>query len=122
MIESTRGHTIVFKTGQLHELDMAANVLSDEGIPFFKETESSSAVRLPMPLQPEMGPETWYSILVPDQLIDHPKSVLSNLPFEIGTDPAIWHIGWRLRETNARVENFCIVHAYYSQNAGSYDS
>jgi len=46
MSESTRGHTIVFKTGKLHELDMASNALSDEGIPFFKLTESSSGVHL----------------------------------------------------------------------------
>lgn len=91
MTESTRGHTTVFKTGKLHELDMAANVLSDEGIPFFKETESSSGVRLAMPFQPDMGPGTWYSILVPDQLKEQAKSALSNLLFEIGTDPDIWH-------------------------------
>ena len=93
MTESTRGHTTVFKTGKLHELDMAADVLIDEGIPFFKETESSSGVRLAMPFQPAMGPGTWYSILVPDPLIEKAKSVLSNLPFEIGTDPDIWHFG-----------------------------
>ncbi len=72
---------------------MAANVLSNEGIPFFNETESSSGVRLSMPLQPKMGPGTWYSILVPEQLNEHAKSVLSNLPFEIGTDPDNWHFG-----------------------------
>jgi len=88
-----RGHTIVFKTGKLHELDMAANVLSEEGIPFFKETESSSGVRLAMPFQPEMGPGTWYSILVPDQLKEQAKSTLSKLPFEIDNDPDIWHFG-----------------------------
>ena len=93
MSDSTRGHIIVFKTGKLHELDMAANALSDEGIPFFKETKSSSGVRLAMPFQPNMGPGTCYSILVPDQLKEHASSVLSNLPFDIGTDPDIWHIG-----------------------------
>ena len=93
MNELARGHTIVCKTGKLHELDMAANVLSEEGIPFFKETESSSGVRLAMPFQPEMGPGTWYSILVPDQQKEQAMSVLSNLPFEIGSDPDIWHFG-----------------------------
>jgi hypothetical protein len=93
MTESTRGHTTVFKTGKLHELDMAANVLSEEGIPFFKETESSSGLRLAMPFQPAMGPGIWYSILVPDELKEQAKSVLSNLPFKIGTEPDIWHFG-----------------------------
>jgi hypothetical protein len=93
MSELARRHTIVFKTGKLHELDMAANVLSEEGIPFFKETVSSSGVRLAMPFQPEMGPGTWYSILVPDQLKEQAKSALSYLPFEIDTDPDIWHFG-----------------------------
>jgi len=46
MSESKREHTVVFKTGKLYELDMASNVLQDEGMPFFKETESSSGVRL----------------------------------------------------------------------------
>ena len=93
MTESTRGHTTVFKTGKLHEFDMAANVLIDEGIPFFKETESSSGLRLAMPFQPAMGPGIWYSILVPDPLIEQARSLLSNLPFEISTDPEIWHFG-----------------------------
>jgi hypothetical protein len=93
MSESTRGHTIVFKTGKLHELDKASNALNEEGIPFFKETESSSGVRLAMPFQPDMGPGTWYSILVPDQVKEQAKSVLSNLPFEISSDPDIWHFG-----------------------------
>jgi len=69
------------------------NVLSDEGIPFFKETESSSGARLAMPFQPAMGPGTWYSILVPDPLIGKAMSVLSNLPFKISTDPEVWHFG-----------------------------
>lgn len=93
MIESKREYTVVFKTGKLYELDMASNALQDEGIPFFKETESSSGVRLAMSFQPSMGPGTWYSILIPDQLVDEAKSVLSKLPFEIGTEPEVWHFG-----------------------------
>jgi hypothetical protein len=68
---------------------MAANSLGDEGIPFFKQTESSSGVRTAMSLQPAMGPGTWYSILVPDRIIEQAKSSLSNLLFEIGTNPDI---------------------------------
>lgn len=93
MDQSTRGHTTVFKTGKLHELDMASNALSDEEIPFFKQTESSSGVRLVMSFQPAMGPGTWYSILVPDQLVEKAKVVLSDLPIEIDTDPDVWHSG-----------------------------
>ena len=93
MSEYTRGHTVIFKTGKLNEFDMVSNALQDEGIPFFKETESSSGVRFAMPFQPAMGAGIWYSILVPDPLIEQARSLLSNLPFEISTDPEIWHFG-----------------------------
>ena len=50
----------VLKTGKTHEHYMAANALKDEGIPFYKEQETSSGLRLAMPFQSTMGPGTFF--------------------------------------------------------------
>ena len=91
MGETKIKHVVIFKTGKLHELDMAANALSASNIPFFKQEESSSGARFAMSFQPAMGPGTWFSILVANHLAEEAKSILSNLPFNIQTEPNVWH-------------------------------
>ncbi len=81
----------VLKTGKTHEHDMAANALKDNGIPFYKEQETSSGLRLAMPFQSTMGPGTFFSILVPEKAIDDAKSILNELPIDLTTDPDVWH-------------------------------
>lgn len=84
-------HRVILKTGKLHELNMASTILSDRGIPFYKEEETVSGLKTAMPFQPVMGPGTWYSILVPEIAFDDARLILSELPFEITVDPDIWH-------------------------------
>ena len=84
-------HRVIFKTGKLHELDMASNILADRGIPFYRQEESVSGLKTAMPFQPSIGPGTWFSILVPEIAFDDAKRFLSELPFEISTDPEIWN-------------------------------
>jgi hypothetical protein len=91
MSASKTKHVIVFKTGKLYELDMATEALKENNIPFYRQSESSSGLRTAMPAQPTMGPGTWYSILVPEIAVEDAKAILAELPFEIGTNPDIWH-------------------------------
>lgn len=93
MSASKTKHVIVFKTGKLYELDMATEALKENNIPFYRQSESSSGLRTAMPAQPTMGPGTWYSILVPEIAVEDAKVILAELPFEIGTNPGIWHFG-----------------------------
>ncbi|MCJ7546425.1 MAG: hypothetical protein MUP30_06315 [Deltaproteobacteria bacterium] len=86
-------HIRIFKTGKLYELDMASHLLSGKGIPFYRESENSGGLRLAMPFQPVMGPGQWYSILVHKDNAAKAKDELNNLPFEITTNPDIWHFG-----------------------------
>jgi hypothetical protein len=62
--EHTNKFVCVLKTGKLFEHDLASNALTEHGIPFHKQLETSSGLRLAMPFQPSMGPGTWYNILV----------------------------------------------------------
>lgn len=93
MSASKTKHVIVFKTGKLYELDMASEALKEKNIPFYRQSESSSGIRTAMPAQPTMGPGTWYSILVPEIAVEDAKAILAELPFEVGTNPDIWHFG-----------------------------
>jgi len=86
-------HMPIFKTGKLYELDMASDLLSEKGIPFYKECENAAGLRLAMPFQPVMGPGQWYSILVHKDIAAKAREELNNLPFEITTNPGIWHFG-----------------------------
>jgi hypothetical protein len=44
----------VLKTGRLLDHDLAVNVLTEHGIPFFRQMESVSGLTLAMPFQPSM--------------------------------------------------------------------
>jgi len=72
---------------------MASEALKEKNIPFYRQSESSSGIRTAMPAQPTMGPGTWYSILVPEIAVEDAKAILAELPFEVGTNPDIWHFG-----------------------------
>ena len=86
-------HKVIFSTGKVYEFDMARNLLSDSNIPFYTQEDSISGLRLATPSTPVAGPGISFSILVPEQAIADAKNVLSELPFEIGTEPDFWHFG-----------------------------
>ena len=91
--ESDSNHICVLKTGKLFEHDIAANALSENGIPFYKQLETSSGLRLALPFQPSMGPGTWYNFLVHPKHADEAREILKELPIDLSTDPDIWHFG-----------------------------
>jgi hypothetical protein len=86
-------HKVIFSTGKVYEFDMARNLLSDSNIPFHTQEDSFSGLRLATPSTPVAGPGIWYSILVPEQSFADAQNILSELPFEIGTEPDFWHFG-----------------------------
>jgi hypothetical protein len=81
---------VVFRTGQLFEIDMAANVLKEKGIPHHTREETSGGLTLAMPATPATGPGVWWSLLVPQSFVDTAKKELEQLPFTQGTDPDVW--------------------------------
>jgi hypothetical protein len=91
--DSANKHVCILKTGKLFEHDMAANVLKENEIPFYKQMETSSGLRLAMPFQPAMGPGTYYNILVPRPFAGKATRVLEELPIDLTTEPDIWHFG-----------------------------
>jgi hypothetical protein len=91
MERNKTNHICVFKTGKLYEHDMARNALTENNIPHYNETETVSGLRLAMPFPPEMAPGRFYSILVPKNAVEDAKSILSELPIDVTTDPDIWH-------------------------------
>ena len=80
----------VMRTGQLYKLDMADAALREAQVPHFTREETSSGMRVAMPVAPSMGPGTWWAILVPEEHAEDARSILSELPFEITTTPEVW--------------------------------
>ena len=95
---------VVFRTGQLFEIDMASNVLKDNRIPHFTREENSGGLRLAMSVAPSTGPGVWWCLLVPSTHVDEAKAILEALPFCQGTDPGVWgfnprpgvKLGWKI--------------------------
>ncbi|MFH1148816.1 MAG: hypothetical protein V1736_14085 [Pseudomonadota bacterium] len=81
---------LVFKTAKPDELEMAENALKEKGIPFFKQQESSSGVRLAMTFQPFMGSGNWFLIFVPRKVAGDAKSALAKLPIKTGKYSITW--------------------------------
>jgi hypothetical protein len=91
--DTANSHVCILKTGKLYEHDIAANALEENAIPFYKQMETSSGLRLAMPFQPAMGPGTYYNILVPRPIAGEAIKVLEQLPIDMTTEPDIWHFG-----------------------------
>jgi hypothetical protein len=82
---------VIFRTGRLFELDMATEILEKNNIPYYRQEETSSGLRLAMPFQPTPGPGVWFSILVPKSAVNKANKILSELPFKIEIYLDIWH-------------------------------
>ncbi|MBW1899892.1 MAG: hypothetical protein JRI61_12690 [Deltaproteobacteria bacterium] len=74
--EAGSNNICILKTGRLFEHDIAANALAENSIPFYKQMETSSGLRLAMPFQPAMGPGTYYNILVSEKFLEEAKQIL----------------------------------------------
>ena len=91
--ESDSNHICILKTGRLLDHDLAANALTENGIPFYKQMETITGLKLAMPFQPAMGPGTYYNILVPEKFSEEAKQILSELPIDLTVDPDLFHFG-----------------------------
>lgn len=80
----------VLRTGQLYQADMADFALQERGIPHFLRQETSSGLRLAMPICPSMVPGTWWIILVPAECAADAREVITELPFETSSYPDVW--------------------------------
>lgn len=92
-VESNSCQICVLSTGKLLDHDLAANTLSENRIPFYKQMETISGIKLAMPFQPAMGPGTYYNILVPEQFSEKAKQILAELPIDVTTEPELFHFG-----------------------------
>src|SRR5262245_49508923 len=81
---------VVFRTGQVWQIDMAVNALKEARIPYFSEEENAAGLRLAMPVAPAPGPGVCWSLRVPESAVDDANRILSELPFEIKTNPDAW--------------------------------
>ncbi|MBI5552802.1 MAG: hypothetical protein HY911_14935 [Desulfobacterales bacterium] len=91
--ESDSNHICILKTGRLLDHDLAANALTENGIPFYKQMETVTGLKLAMPFQPAMAPGTYYKILVPERFAEEAKQILSELPIDLTVDPDLFHFG-----------------------------
>jgi hypothetical protein len=91
--ETNSNHICILKTGRLLDHDLAANTLTENGIPFYKQMETITGLKLAMPFQPAMGPGTYYNILVPEKFSEDAKQILRELPIDLTDDPDIFHFG-----------------------------
>ena len=108
--EDNTNFICVLKTGKLFEHDIASNALKEQQIPFHKQLETSSGLRLAMPFQPSMGPGTWYNILVHPKFADEAKAIINDLPIDSSNDPDVWHFGPNKRIKKAwKIFIWCIL-------------
>src|SRR6516162_3711149 len=80
----------IFTTGDLVKFNMAVDALEQAGIPHQKQEETATGLRLAMPVAPTPGPGNFWSVLVPSAIIGDARRVLSELPFEVATNPEVW--------------------------------
>jgi hypothetical protein len=80
----------VLCTGQLMKFDMAVNALKQAGIAHQVQAETATGLKTAMLVAPAMGPGRFFTLLVPANAETEAKGVLSELPFEITTNPGAW--------------------------------
>ena len=91
--KSNSNHICILKTVKLLDHDLAANALTENGIPFYKQMETITGLKLAMPFQPAMGPGTHYNILVPERFLEEAKQILSELHIDLTDDSDLFHFG-----------------------------
>jgi hypothetical protein len=72
---------------------MASNKLKEAKIPFITRQESVSGLSLAMLPTPVMGPGIFFSIRVPESMVDDAIKILEELPIDLKTEPDVWHFG-----------------------------
>jgi Putative prokaryotic signal transducing protein len=77
----------LMRTGKPHETDMAANALTENGIPFIRRQHTGS-LTTSMPLTPSPGLGVSWSIAVPHVALDDARRILTHLPMEVNHTPS----------------------------------
>jgi hypothetical protein len=80
------------------------NAFRDREIPYYRQEQLASGLRLAFPAWPAPGPGVWWAVYVPEQTAEEARKLLSELPIAVTTEPDIWHFGpservkkgWRL--------------------------
>jgi hypothetical protein len=90
MADDQMNPVVVFRTGQVWQFDMAVNAMKGARIPHMAEEETVSGLRLAMPVAPTPGPGVCWALRVPAAEANKAQQVLSELPFEIKTNPDAW--------------------------------
>jgi hypothetical protein len=90
MEKASTPFVIVFCTGQLMKFDMAVNALKEAGIAHQVRAETSTGLKVAMPVTPATGPGRFFTLLVPATAEAEARLVLSELPFEVTTNPGPW--------------------------------
>ena len=78
--------TEVFRTGRLWEVE-----LKKQGVPFYQEEQKSGGLRIAKPVMPNMTPGIWWVVLVPEDIVQEAKTIISTLPIEVTKSPGVWH-------------------------------
>jgi hypothetical protein len=94
------------------------------GIPFYKQMETVTGLKLAMPFQPAMGPGTYYNILVPERFSEEAIQILNGLPIDVTDNPDIFHFGasekqkveWKICALILLTITAIVFHAYFVQN------
>jgi hypothetical protein len=90
MKEAGTDFVTVLCTGQLVKFDMAVGALREAGIAHQVRAETSTGLKVAMPVIAAPGPGRFFTILVPANVESEARQVLSELPFEITTNPGSW--------------------------------
>ena len=89
-MEADTSFVTVLCTGQVMKFDMAVDALKEAGIAHQVRAETSTGLRLAVPVMPALGPGNFFTVLVPATAESEAKRVLSELPFDITTNPDSW--------------------------------
>lgn len=79
--ELNSNHICVLKTESFLDHTVAVNALTENGIPFYKQMETATGLKIDMTLQ-QMGSGVCYYILVPERFLEEAKQILSELPID----------------------------------------
>ncbi len=91
--EASGNAVVILRTGKIFEADLAASLLEEAGVPYFRREQSSGGLSFAMPAAPSVGPGTWWVILVPVEAESEARSLLEQLPFDLDEEPGVWDFG-----------------------------
>ncbi len=93
---------VVFRTGKLWQFEKAVAALKNARIPYTAKEETTNDLRRPNPWSAVPGPLLCRALQVPASELDKANQVLSELPFEIKTNPGAWDLSTRSGFTNVQ--------------------